>query len=163
MSFGYDLTPWSSAYPIKDVLSTQAAELIEQIQKYRHDDSTKKRPLIFIADGIGCLILQGSLLQSHMAITDQDDRLKSIKLSTTGLILLRNPNLEASGYTVIPGVLETKGSSNSTAGYPRKFSVEDNAWLKVQIDAFQAIAECFTLIQIHDSGRLPSWEPPLVS
>jgi hypothetical protein len=163
MSFGYDSTPWFSAYPIKDVLSAQGTELIDQLCRRRLE--TPKRPIVFVASGIGGLIMKSALVQSHMAITDQEERVKAIKLSTTGIALIGVPDLEASGRTVIPGVIEASDVRDTGIGNPRKTTVEDAAWLKLQLDGFQSIAQCFSTIAFYDSQLNSSrpWVPPLVS
>lgn len=151
LTYGYDSTPWHSSYPIKDVITSQARTLLNSLQKVR--ERTPDRPLIIVAQGVGGLLAKSALLQSHLSLDTDTTKQKAIKLSTTGLILLEPPDVQISGESVVPAVLESHGEGYN-ANEPRKSTAKDAIWLKLQMESFQSISDSFNIINFH-SCRIP--------
>jgi hypothetical protein len=149
MTFGYDVQPWSSTYPIEDILTLQAKTLIEDLTKKRDDNI--KMPIVFVASDIGGLILKSALLTSHIAITEQQERRKSIKLSTTGLTLIGVPDPEISDTPTISEIIAALPRNNRTKN-TRTSSGEDDSWLKLHLDAFRNISQSFSIVPFYDSS-----------
>ncbi|CAG8979420.1 hypothetical protein HYALB_00012453 [Hymenoscyphus albidus] len=105
LTYGNDSAPWHSSYPIKDVITSQARVLLESLVKVR--EHTPGRPLILVAQGTGSLLTKSALLQSHLSLDADATKEKAIKLSTTGLVLLDPPDLQISGESIVPAILES--------------------------------------------------------
>ncbi|KAF8850604.1 hypothetical protein BDZ45DRAFT_186822 [Acephala macrosclerotiorum] len=149
LSYGYDSAPWRS-YPIEDVISMQATELLTMLCAQR-DESTR-RPLIFVALDTGGLILKSALLQSHLSMDPNAKSMNAIKVSTTGILLLDPPEIQVSGNIAIPELLKPSDAAGSGCD-PRMVTAQDLAWLKLQLDSFQSISECFSLYYVHKSAH----------
>ena len=149
IAFGYDVQPWSSPYPIEDILTRQSRELIEALLSVREENT--KTPLVFVASDIGGLILKSALLRSHIAATEQQERIKSIKLSTTGLVLISTPDPELSDGPTISEIISGLPHDDKYNNM-RTSSGEDDSWLKLHLDTFRSISQSFSIKSFYDSS-----------
>ncbi len=96
--FGYDARAYISGYRLEDALDCHTQWLLDDLVKMRAEPhSETRRPIIFIADDLGGLIVKRALITSHSAAVSDPEttsQTESIMLSTVGVVFLGSPTGE---------------------------------------------------------------------
>lgn len=146
MAFGYI----SSGISLRNLAYGRALRLAKVLAALREQDHTDRRPLFFIAHGLGGWIVKLALIISSEAA---DPDLEDIELSTSGaaffgtplpgppsLTRLLSPPLshitQKAGSTFSDGI----GLPSADSLQPEELNASDLEWLEYQIDTYKAIA-----------------------
>jgi hypothetical protein len=87
-SYGYDATVLTSEYLTTRTLYHHTSQLFEELCKFRTGSKERRRPIIFVGHELGGIVIQSAFI---LSLASGDERLRSICLSTTGVIFLGTP------------------------------------------------------------------------
>jgi hypothetical protein len=90
LTYGYTSDLRRSKY-FQETLYLQSSALLDQLALLR-PDSLRRRPIIFIAHGVGGLIVKNALIESSATVVEEDVGLKAVQLSTVGVLYFGTPH-----------------------------------------------------------------------
>jgi hypothetical protein len=90
LTYGYTSDLRRSKY-FQETLYLQSSALLHRLVSLR-PDSIRRRPIIFLAHGVGGLIVKNALIESSATVVEGDVGLKAVQLSTVGVLYFGTPH-----------------------------------------------------------------------
>ncbi|KAJ2985968.1 hypothetical protein NUW58_g1594 [Xylaria curta] len=143
-------------------ISQHAETLVTTLAAYRRGDGSLRNPIIWIAHSLGGILLKCALLYSNDVHASHHGNLRSIYVSTYGIIFLGTPHT-GSGLTTWGRALQAMAD----VVMPRKLFVSEPVLLKTlkrdseqlrEINSrFLNISERFKIHMVHENHKTRTW------
>lgn len=142
LSYGYDSFAASSRYLVRQILFSEAENLLLELCHLREKSNTKGRPIIFLAHSLGGILLKSALIRSKSAIKKLD-----IYTSTTSIVFFGTPHRgSGTGDTALPWAKLIERNFISmlpqSSMLVRTFH-KDSEWLEMRLEQFKSISNGF--------------------
>ncbi|RPA98708.1 hypothetical protein L873DRAFT_1006442 [Choiromyces venosus 120613-1] len=96
LAYGYDADPSKMFESIStNRIHHHATTLVSELHFYRRKENEKRRPIIFVCHSLGGIIVKRALIYSANCNLSHNIMLRSIKVSTYGILFLGTPHMGA--------------------------------------------------------------------
>ncbi|KLU84808.1 hypothetical protein MAPG_03844 [Magnaporthiopsis poae ATCC 64411] len=161
--YGYNADVYSNRKdksPSDNFIHVHAQTLVAKLSVYRRSEETTRNPIIWVAHSLGGILVKRALLYSNDLQNKDQEPLRSIYVSTFGIIFLGTPHtgsnlavwgtvLQAMSDAVVPkGIFETESVLLRTLK-------KDNETLQGINNHFLDIYQRFRIHMVHENFKTP--------
>ncbi|KAL8376726.1 hypothetical protein RB595_007715 [Gaeumannomyces hyphopodioides] len=161
--YGYNADVYSNRKdksPSDNFIHIHAQTLVAKLSVYRRSEETSRNPIIWVAHSLGGILVKRALLYSNDLQNKDQEPLRSIYVSTYGIVFLGTPHtgsnlavwgtvLQAMSDAVVPkGIFETESVLLRTLK-------KDNETLQAINNHFLDIYQRFRIHMVHENFKTP--------
>ncbi|KAL8341906.1 hypothetical protein RB601_005287 [Gaeumannomyces tritici] len=161
--YGYNADVYSNRKdksPSDNFIHVHAQTLVAKLSIYRRSEETTRNPIIWVAHSLGGILVKRALLYSNDLQNRDQEPLRSIYVSTYGILFLGTPHtgsnlavwgtvLQAMSDAVVPkGIFETESVLLRTLK-------KDNETLQAINNHFLDIYQRFRIHMVHENFKTP--------
>jgi len=156
MSYGYTGYSYSHGeYRVqKDTIFGYARGLVQELNQERQN--VEKRPIVFIAHSLGGLVVKEALIYSNSRTRDDQPELRSIRLSTCGILFFGTPHRGSdAGATLVPLILNVMSIYTRTDSKLVDSLRPQAEAIQSQLDYYIPISEDFKTVCFYERKETP--------
>ena len=155
ITYGYDSRTHSREKLTHATLYEQATSFVSNLYVFRERTNTLRRPIIFVAHSLGGILVKSALLHSELARKDHLEYLKSVKLSTHGILFFGTPHRGGDGVPLGKILLKLLSVSMSTNDKVLKHIDKYSEFLSMQLSQFTSISNDFEIKCFYETYPTP--------
>lgn len=139
MTYGYSSVVHSSQYLTQQTLFSDSKDLLEAVWNKRQTGASD-RPLIFICHSLGGIVVKSALIHSSTATVESSSHLRSIELSTAGVLFFGTPQSGDASHSWGRLVKNIVAKSPGKPERPLLDTIEEQCrFLELQMERFKSV------------------------